>query len=357
MILFSAIKSNFGAGEVVPLSPLQDSRKTNPEMIKPSDIWQNLPLTEVKFKDFALEVYQFQIAHNNVYAQWCDLLGKTDENINKVENIPFLPISLFKTHKVSAFDSHELIFSSSGTSSSEKSQHYIYRERDYVESFTRGFRHYFHGQNFEYLAALLPSYLDRTGSGLIHMVQNLMKNEIGEGKFYNRDFNSLISDLELLTKNKKRVLLFGVTFGLLELSKITNNINWNFVEIVETGGMKGHGKEQVRSELYTLLRNAFPGIHIHSEYGMTELCSQAYATENGWFKCPSWMCVMIQDPSDPSTFLEAGKTGRICIIDLMNYHSCAFIATDDLGKLNKNGEFEVMGRLDYADIRGCNQLL
>ena len=346
-----------GAREVVPLSSLHEHRNKTPEMINPSDIWNHLPLTNAKFNDFALEVYQFQSVHNNVYAQWCDLLGKSDENVNKVENIPFLPISIFKTHKVSAFDTHELMFTSSGTSGSERSQHYIYKERDYIDSFTFGFHHYFKGQKFDYLAALLPSYLDRTGSGLIHMVQHLMQNEIGDGKFYNRDFKSLVSDLEYLTQNGKRILLFGVTFGLLELSKISNNIDWNCVEIVETGGMKGHGKEQIRGELYSILKKAFPGIQIHSEYGMTELCSQAYANESGWFKCPSWMRVMIQDPSDPYTFLETGKTGRICIIDLMNYHSCPFIATDDLGKMNAQGEFEVLGRLDYADIRGCNQLL
>jgi len=326
-------------------------------MIHTNDILRELPFTDVKFTELALEVYRFQQTHNRVYAQWTYLLGESDKNIEKIEDIPFLPIALFKNHTISAYPTHELIFTSSSTSGMGQSQHFIHKEQDYIDTFTRGFRSYFKHRNFDYLAALLPSYLDRSGSGLIHMVQYLMQNEIGAGKFYNRNFQLLMEDLERLSKADKQVLLFGVTFGLLELSKVPNSINWSCVHIIETGGMKGHGKEQVRSELYVQLREAFPGVQIHSEYGMTELTSQAYATENGWFTCPPWMKIAIQDPSDPKAFLGPGQTGRLCVIDLMNYHSCAFIATDDLGRLNQAGQFEVLGRLDYADIRGCNQLL
>lgn len=326
-------------------------------MINPNTIWRNVPLTDVKFTELALEVYEFQRAHNSVYAQWSNLLGESDKKVNIIEDIPFLPISLFKNHPVTSYTTHELIFTSSSTSGTGQSKHLIYKERDYIDTFTRGFREHFRHTQFDYLAALLPSYLDRSGSGLIHMVQNLMQSEVGNGAFYNRNFSLLVEDLERLSSMGKRILLFGVTFGLLELSKINNSVNWEYVDIVETGGMKGHGKEQVRDELYRALRIAFPGVKIHSEYGMTELSSQAYAIENGQFTCPSWMKILIQDPSDPKVFLGPGKTGRICVIDLMNYHSCAFIATDDLGKTTESGTFEVLGRFDYADIRGCNQLL
>lgn len=326
-------------------------------MIHTNDILKELPFTDVKFTELALEVYRFQQTHNKVYAQWTYLLGESDKNIQKIEDIPFLPIALFKNHNISAYPTHELVFTSSSTSGMGQSQHFIYKEQDYIDTFTRGFRSYFKHLHFDYLAALLPSYLDRSGSGLIHMVQYLMHHEIGAGEFYNRNFQLLVEDLERLSKAGKQVLLFGVTFGLLELSKIPNSINWSCVHIIETGGMKGHGKEQVRSELYVQLREAFPGVQIHSEYGMTELTSQAYATDNGWFTCSPWMKIAIQDPSDPKAFLGPGQTGRLCVIDLMNYHSCAFIATDDLGRLNQAGQFEVLGRLDYADIRGCNQLL
>ena len=326
-------------------------------MMIPSDIWLNVPLTDFKFTQFALEVYRFQCIHNKVYAQWLHLLGRTDQNIEKIEDIPFLPISLFKTHEVRSFPSHEITFVSSATTGSQQSQHHIHKASDYIDTFTRGFRDYFKGRRFDYLAALLPSYLDRSGSGLIYMVEHLMAHEIGQGDFYNRDFLRLVEDLERLSSSGKRVLLFGVTFGLLALTEIPNKIDWNYIEIVETGGMKGHGKELTRGEVTEQLVKAFPGVTLHSEYGMTELSSQAYGTSGGNFECPSWMRVCIQDPADPQHLLPQGKTGRICIIDLMNYHSCAFIATDDLGRMDENGNFEVLGRLDYADVRGCNQLL
>ncbi len=326
-------------------------------MINPNDIRSNLRFTNVKFTQYALEVYQFQKAHNKVYAKWTDLLGVSDEPPKNIEDIPFLPISLFKNHRISCFEQEELIFSSSSTSGTGQSFHSIYREQEYIDTCFEGFRMKFKDQRFDYLAALLPSYLDRSGSGLLHMVHQLMHHEIGSGAFYNRDFLKLVEDLERLCQSGKRVLLFGVTFGLMELTKFPNKIDWNQIDIIETGGMKGHGKEQVRSELYEHLRAAFNGVHLHSEYGMTELSSQAYSSENQGFECPPWMQIRIQDPSDPQNFLPAGKTGRICIVDLMNYHSCAFIATDDLGRIDEQGNFEVLGRLDYADIRGCNQLL
>lgn len=303
------------------------------------------------------EVYQFQKEHNSTYARWLHLLGQYDQPIEFIEDLAFLPISLFKNHKISCFEDHEVVFRSSSTTGLNPSYHYIHKEDDYIQTCKTGFNRVFSSITFDYLAALLPSYLDRSGSGLIHMVSKFMEDPVGKGKFYNTDFHQLIEDLERRTHQKQTVLLFAVTFGLLELLKIPNKIRWNYVHIIETGGMKGHGKEITRQELHQVVTQQFSGVHLHSEYGMTELCSQAYALHGAIFQSPPWMKILIQDPADPKNFLSEGKTGRICIIDLMNYHSCSFIATDDLGKRYADGSFEVLGRFDHAEIRGCNQLL
>lgn len=326
-------------------------------MINTNDILNLESSTDAKFREYAGEVYRFQVSHNSIYAKWCDLLGHTDQKTQKTEEFCFLPIGLFKEHHISCYPTHELAFTSSATSGMGQSKHYIHRSEDYINTFTKGFQSFFSGYRFDYMAALLPSYLDREGSGLIYMVNYLIHEVVGAGDFYNRDYERLIADLEVRTQKRQVVALFGVTFGLLELLAFPNKVDWHFVHIIETGGMKGHGKEITRNELYERIRLHFKGVHLHSEYGMTELTSQAYSHDDGLFLTPPWMRVLIQDPSDYQHWLPTGKTGRICIIDLMNYHSCAFIATDDLGRLHPDGRFEILGRLDYADIRGCNQLL
>lgn len=323
-----------------------------------------LKVDEDKFKDLALEILQFQISNNSKYAQWSKIFYDIDKHslksVKSYENIPFLPITHFKSHKISCYHSHELIFSSSGTTQqSNPSRHFIHKKSDYKNSYLNGFRYAMKDQKFDVLMALLPSYLDRSDSGLIDMVQGFIENGvcgISKGQFYNQDIHQFLVDLDNYQNEGKKILIIGVTFALLQLIKHIQQ-PLHGVYIIETGGMKGRGKELIRSELHELLSNALNVNPIWSEYGMTELTSQAYSLGNGIFLPPPWMKIMIQDPSDPKSFFPPGKTGRICIIDLFNYHSCSFIATDDLGKLNFGGGFEVLGRLDYADVRGCNLMI
>lgn len=276
--------------------------------------------------------------------------------MNNIADIPFLPISFFKNGVVSCFDSHELIFTSSSTTGLGVSQHYIHKEKDYKNTFSAGFKAFSDSSPYDFIAALLPSYLDRSGSGLIYMVQHLMTEPGVKGKFYNLDVARLLQDLTSPENKNKKILLLGVTYALLQFAEFTGKMKLN-VDVMETGGMKGKGPEWVREELHAYLCKQWGLTNIYSEYGMTELTSQAYSRGNGRFVCPPWMKVLIQDPSDYTSYLGYGKTGRICIIDLMNYHSCAFIATDDLGRVYEDGSFEIMGRLDYSDIRGCNLLV
>ncbi len=325
-----------------------------------------LKVDKDKFKGLALEIFEFQLANNAIYAQWCKIFYGIDEhtskNVEYLDSLPFLPISQFKTHKISCFPNHELTFSSSGTTNqSVSSKHYIYRASDYKKSYLQGFEHAMKSQKFDVLMALLPSYLDRSDSGLINMVQGFINEQvcgITEGQFYNQNVDNFLTDIEIHTAQGKKVLVIGVTFALLQLKeKIKEPFINRGVHILETGGMKGRGKELTRDELHELLSTRLGVNPIWSEYGMTELTSQAYSLSAGRFFCPPWMQILIQDPSDPKNFMSMGKTGRICVIDLFNYHSCSFIATDDLGKLYDDGSFEVLGRLDYSDIRGCNLMI
>jgi len=323
-----------------------------------------LKVDKDKFKVLALEIFEFQLSNNSIYAQWCKIFYGIDEhtvkNVESLTSLPFLPISQFKSHKISCFSDHELTFSSSGTThQGVSSKHYIHRASDYKKSYLNGFEHAMKAQKFDVLMALLPSYLDRSDSGLINMVQGFLDEQVcgvAEGEFYNQNIDKFLADLENHTSLGKKVLVIGVTFALLQLiEKVTKPLIG--VNILETGGMKGRGKELTRDELHELLSARLGVDPIWSEYGMTELTSQAYSLSAGQFFCPPWMQILIQDPSDPKNFMPIGKTGRICVIDLFNYHSCSFIATDDLGKVHDDGSFEVLGRLDYSDIRGCNLMI
>ncbi len=316
----------------------------------------NLPINEDKFKEICFELYEFQKDNNRIYAQWLNLLYEVDKPLKNLADIPFLPISCFKNGLVSCYDQHEIEFTSSSTTGLGVSRHYIHKTEDYKNTFLAGFKAFSSAQPYDFIAALLPSYLDRNGSGLIYMVQHLMEEPGVSGKFYNLDVDSLLQDLTSPENKNKKILLFGVTFALIQFAKFTGKLNLN-IDVIETGGMKGKGPEWVREELHTYLCKQWGIQNIYSEYGMTELTSQAYSHGQGRFICPPWMKILIQDPSDYTAFLSYGKTGRICVIDLMNYHSCAFIATDDLGRLNKDGSFEIMGRIDYSDLRGCNLLV
>lgn len=310
------------------------------------------------FKRVAIEAFKFQFEHNLVYRSFCDLLFKHPSDVNTIEDIPFLPIQFFKTHKVlSSKNTIEKTFSSSGTTGSITSKHYVTDISFYEKSFKKGFNH-FYGNIEDYaVLALLPSYLERDGSSLIYMVDDLITtSKHTESGFYLNNLDELASTLKRLEAKGQKTLLIGVSFALLDLVE-NYDFNLKHTIIMETGGMKGRRKEMIRTELHLALKIGFGVNHIHSEYGMTELLSQAYSNGNGIFKCPPWMKVIIRDTEDPLTIQETRKSGGINVIDLANVNSCAFISTQDLGKIHANSTFEVLGRFDNSDIRGCNLMV
>lgn len=306
----------------------------------------------------ALKIFRFQYDNNHVYREFCELLKIEKGSVKSIQKIPFLPIQFFKTHQVlSTTNSIQEIFTSSGTTGSNSSKHLVADVSLYEQSYRLAFSQ-FYGNIEDYVVlALLPSYLDRDGSSLIYMVNDLIKlsNNKNSG-FYLNNYSDLISKLIALDQSGQNVLLIGVTYALLDLIdqqkfQLKNTI------IMETGGMKGNRKEIIREELHKILREGFGVSTIHSEYGMTELLSQAYSLGNGIFECPNWLHILIRDTEDAFCYLESGKTGGINIIDLANINSCSFIATQDLGKKYFNNTFEVLGRFDNSDIRGCNLMV
>ena len=315
--------------------------------------------SEEEFKNISLEVFQFQYENNLVYRNFCKFLKVIPSEVDQLEKIPFLPIQFFKSDKILSSDSSvEKIFTSSGTTGSATSKHYITHLSVYEESFRKGFQH-FYGDIRDYVVlALLPSYLEREGSSLIYMAQDLIeKSNDSNSGFYLNNLEELSKILRRLDKSAtKKILLIGVSFALLDLAE-KNQFQLKNTIIMETGGMKGRRKEMIREELHQLLKNGFGSTSIHSEYGMTELLSQAYSKGNGVFECPSWMKILIRDPEDALTYVEPGKTGGMNIIDLANINSCSFIATQDLGKVVDKNSVEILGRFDNSDIRGCNLLV
>lgn len=311
-----------------------------------------------EFEKMALEIFQFQAKNNLVYKEFLTHLHIDTQNINKIEKIPFLPIQFFKSHKVvSSKLTAQRIFLSSGTTGSEQSMHFVTDLGIYEESFTKGFEH-FYGAISEYtVLALLPSYLERDGSSLIYMVNDfIQKSKNGKSGFYLNNLEELAQNLAELDKKNEKILLIGVSFALLDLVE-KHKFQLNNTIVMETGGMKGRRKELIRSALHQILSEGFGVDNIHSEYGMTELLSQAYSKGNGIFECPPWMKILMRDTEDALTILPEGKSGGINIIDLANSNSCSFIATQDLGKTYTNGTFEVLGRFDNSDIRGCNLMV
>jgi len=313
---------------------------------------------EEQFNTTALRVFQHQASACTVYNEFIKGLNIDPLDVKHVSQIPFLPVEFFKSHKVvSSTDAAEMIFTSSGTTGITTSSHYITDMSWYVNSFRNAFR-LFYGDIEKYtVLALLPSYLEREGSSLIYMVEDLIarSNNSDSGFFlYNHD--ELYLQLKKQQKNKKPTLLIGVTYALLDFIE---NFSINFPELIvmETGGMKGKRKEMIRPELHATLCKGFGVDAIQSEYGMTELLSQAYSKGEGIFNCPPWMKVMIRDTNDPMSLIEGDKAGGINIIDLANINSCSFIAVQDLGKVFDDNSFEVLGRFDNADIRGCNLLI
>ena len=314
--------------------------------------------SQKQFEKIALKVFRFQYENNAVYRNFCELLKVKKGNVKSIEQIPFLPIQFFKSHDVlSSSDAIQETFTSSGTTGMNNGKHLITDATLYEQSYQKAFSQ-FYGNIEDYVVlALLPSYLERQGSSLIYMVKDLIElsnNE--ESGFYLHNYDELISKLIELDSSGQNVLLIGVTYALLDLIQKQKFQLKNTV-IMETGGMKGRRKELIREELHDILCTGFGVSSIHSEYGMTELLSQAYSLGNGIFECPNWMNILIRDTEDALTYVNSGKTGGINVIDLANINSCSFIATQDLGKKYINNSFEVLGRFDNSDIRGCNLMV
>ncbi len=311
-----------------------------------------------KFETEALKIFRHQAKNNKVYKQFLDLLKIDSLSIHKVEEIPFIPVDFFKSHRILSNDRKvQRIFSSSGTTGAIQSKHFVTDLTIYEESFKRGFE-YFYGNVRNYtILALLPGYLERQGSSLIYMVDHLIKESNSKDSgFYLNELDALSQLLTRLDSQGEKVLLIGVTHALLDLIQdrkfeLTNTI------VMETGGMKGKRKELIRSELHKILSDGFGPINIHSEYGMTELLSQAYSLGAGIFETPPWMKIFIRDPEDPFQMIDQGRTGGINVVDLANINSCSFIATQDLGRKIDEDKLEILGRFDHSDIRGCNLMV
>ena len=314
--------------------------------------------TEDEFHNLTLEIFRYQYDRTKVYREFCDHLRAAPNGVNSIEQIPFLPIEFFKSRKVLAESMDAALhFKSSGTTGAVTSSHYVAEPELYRQSFNLGFRKFYGPADQYCILALLPSYLERQDSSLVYMVKHLIEQSpFEESGFYLSELDILARNLEQLNDSGIKVILFGVTFALLELAHHFK-IPLRNTTVIETGGMKGRRKEMVREEVHKILKEAWGLKSIHSEYGMTELLSQAYSKGEGNFHTPQWMRISIRDPEDPLKQVGTGVTGGINVIDLANIHSCSFIATQDLGKLHKDGGFEVLGRFDHSDIRGCNLMV
>ena len=318
-----------------------------------------------QFEKMALKIFRLQYENNLVYQQFCDLRRINVSAIKTLDKIPFLPIQFFKSHEVVSNDNEiQETFTSSGTTGAITSQHLVTDIALYEESYRQGFATFYGNIEDYVILALLPSYLDRSGSSLIYMFKdliNLTNND--DSGFYLNNQQELLNKLETLKNGDKTVLLLGVTYALLDLIEFakTNKIDLKNLTanciIMETGGMKGKRKEMIREDLHQELCNGFGVSRIHSEYGMTELLSQAYSLGDGIFECPQQMQILIRDTEDALSYVQNGKTGGINVIDLANINSCSFIATQDLGRKYDNNSFEILGRFDNSDIRGCNLMI
>ncbi|WP_199734678.1 LuxE/PaaK family acyltransferase [Flavobacterium sp. RSP15] len=339
-------------------------------MITSSDIFAIS--SQKQFEKTALKVFRFQYENNLVYQEFCNFLKTDPHKVKSLHQIPFLPIQFFKSHEVvSNTNPIQETFTSSGTTSPVApkggnldkkvipitSKHLVTDVTLYEESYRKGFSQFYGNIEDYVILALLPSYLEREGSSLIYMVKDLIElsNHPMSG-FYLHNHDELIAKLIALDLAGQNVILIGVTFALLDLIE-RHQFQLQHTIIMETGGMKGRRKEMIREELHEQLCQGFGVSAIHSEYGMTELLSQAYSLGNGVFECPSWIQILVRDTEDALTYIPDGKTGGINVIDLANINSCSFIATQDLGKKNPNNSFEVLGRFDNSDIRGCNLMV
>lgn len=303
-----------------------------------------------------LELFRFQYANNKVYYDWCNALNRPSENIHSVAEIPFLPISFFKTHRVVSGEFEpELLFESSGTTQTINSQHLIKDASIYEKSFQKGFELFYGHPKDWCILGLLPAYLERKNSSLIKMANDLIElSEHPKSGFYLYDFAKLNTTLNELEAAGQKTLLLGVTFALLDFAEAFPN-QLKHTIVMETGGMKGRKKEMTRQEVHEFLYRQLGVQKVHSEYGMTELLSQAYSKGEGRYHCPPWMRVYLRDENDPLTIKKSGQ-GLVNVIDFANVYSVSFIATDDVGIIYGDGSFEIQGRLDNSDLRGCSLL-
>jgi phenylacetate-coenzyme A ligase PaaK-like adenylate-forming protein len=314
--------------------------------------------TDDEFNETALAVFQHQASNCAVYKSYISHLNVDPTTVDRFEEIPFLPISFFKTQAVLA-DPREpaIVFTSSGTTGMVQSRHLVTDISLYEQSFNLAFQQFYGAPKDICILALLPSYQERDGSSLIYMVDSLIEqSEHPESGYFLHNHQDLFETLNKLKASKQKTILIGVTYALLDF---VERYCLEFPELIvmETGGMKGKRKEMVREELHAILQAGFGVSSIHSEYGMTELLSQAYSSGEGIFNCPAWMKIRLRDTNDPLSQAPEGRSGGINVIDLANLNSCAFLATQDLGRLYKDGSFEVLGRFDNSDIRGCNLLV
>lgn len=327
-------------------------------------IFQNDPVNYLQsvnradFDKIALQLFQYQYDRNSIYKNFADLTGKVPGKVTSVSGIPYLPVSFYKTHKVVSgnVDDNTTVFSSSTTTSDIPGKHYVTDMQLYNESLLSGFRQ-FYGEPEQYtFLALLPSYLQRQGASLVHMAEELMKqsNKPMNG-FYLDEFDKLAAILKQLEEEGRPVILLGVTFALLDFAE-AHPMQLKNTIVMETGGMKGRRKELTRSEVHEYLKQQLRVNSVHSEYGMTELLSQAYAVSDGLFRTANSMKVLVRDINDPFDVKDSGA-GCINIIDLANIHSCSFLATDDVGRIYKDGTFEISGRVDNSALRGCNLMV
>lgn len=332
-------------------------------MIDPKRIfhWKQSPISS-DFDSTALAVFRYQAVHCPVYRQYLDLIDVDPTQIRHIDQIPYLPIEFFKTQRVvsdpTGGATAQIVFTSSGTTGAQQSRHEVLDIELYVQSFRQAFDYFYGSIQERTILALLPSYQEREGSSLIYMVDDLIaQSQQKASGYFLHNHRQLFETLIELKNTGTPTLLIGVTYALLDFAENFEIRDFDQLIVMETGGMKGRRREMIREEVHMVLRAAFGVPEIHSEYGMTELLSQAYSKKDGLFQCPPWMKVRIRDTNDPFTLLSPGRTGGINIIDLANYHSCSFIATQDLGRMREDESFEVLGRFDHSDIRGCNLLV
>ncbi len=312
---------------------------------------------DADFEKLALSLFHYQYLNNAVYQKYVDLLKIKPDLVTSVEAIPCMPVSFFKNHTITSGSfTPELEFYSSKTTGQQSSVHYIKSAALYEKSLMKGFEQHF-GKLTDYsIFALLPSYLERENASLVYMVDTLIKaTKKSTGGFYLYNHQQLVRDIKAAQSRGENIILWGVSFALLDLAEDYSGQLKN-IRIIETGGMKGRRKELTRKELHDTLKEAFTPVAIDSEYGMTELLSQAWSINETPFKSPAWLKIFIRDTYDPRNYLTKGQQGLINVIDLANIHSCAFLETNDLGIMRESG-FEVLGRFDQSEIRGCNLMI